>query len=87
VLAPDQGGVYYRFTHDGTPERELRVTTLLFTRVRAVVTARGGQLSHGAIVARELGVPCVLWPDACTRFAPASRLRVDGDRGEVTLVT
>lgn len=26
VLAPDQGGVYYRFTHDGTLERELRVT-------------------------------------------------------------
>jgi hypothetical protein len=26
VLLPDQGGVYYRFTHDGTLERELRVT-------------------------------------------------------------
>lgn len=26
VAAPDQGGVYYRFTHDGRPERELRVT-------------------------------------------------------------
>ncbi|NUN49195.1 MAG: hypothetical protein HUU15_10245, partial [Candidatus Brocadiae bacterium] len=55
--------------------------TLLFTRVRAVVTERGGMLSHGAIVARELGVPCVCVPDARARFREGMRLRVDGDAG------
>lgn len=60
--------------------------TLLFSRVRAVVTGRGGLLSHGAIVARELGVPCVLWPDAPSRFTAGSRLRVDGSAGTVNVL-
>lgn len=57
--------------------------TLLFSRVRGVVTARGGQLSHGAIVARELGVPCVLWPEA-QALAPGTRLSIDGSQGTLT---
>ncbi|MEK7468208.1 MAG: PEP/pyruvate-binding domain-containing protein [Planctomycetota bacterium] len=57
--------------------------TLLFSRVRAVVSGRGGLLSHGAIVARELGVPCVLWPEALERLAAGTRVKVDGDRGTV----
>lgn len=57
--------------------------TLLFSRVRGVVTARGGQLSHGAIVARELGVPCVLWPEAAS-IPGGRRLALDGAAGTLS---
>ncbi|MBI2921686.1 MAG: hypothetical protein HYY18_11440 [Planctomycetes bacterium] len=57
--------------------------TLLFTRVRAVVVERGGVLSHGAIVARELGVPCVCRPGARAEFREGQRIAVDGDLGTV----
>jgi pyruvate,water dikinase len=53
----------------------------------ALVIERGGMLSHGAIIAREFGVPCVVGVvDASTRIAHASLLHVDGDHGVVTVV-
>ncbi|KAF0243028.1 MAG: pyruvate water [Planctomycetota bacterium] len=60
--------------------------TLLYSRVKAVVTGRGGLLSHGAIVARELGVPCVLWPEARERVPEGARVEVDGAKGTVRVV-
>ncbi|MCW2922970.1 MAG: pyruvate kinase, partial [Thermoleophilia bacterium] len=61
--------------------------TPLLTACLAVVTERGGPLSHAAIVARELGVPAVVAvPDARALAAGASRrARVDGAAGTVTL--
>jgi pyruvate,water dikinase len=51
----------------------------------AAVVEVGGLLSHGAVVARELGVPCVVdVRDATRRIRTGDRLRVDGGRGEVT---
>jgi pyruvate,water dikinase len=53
----------------------------------AIVTDRGGQLSHAAIVAREYGIPAVVGTHAATStFADGARLRVDGDRGVVEAV-
>ncbi len=53
----------------------------------AIVTDRGGQLSHAAIVAREYGIPAVVGTrEATTMFADGARVRVDGDRGVVELV-
>ncbi len=50
----------------------------------AIVERRGGMLVHGAIIAREYGVPCVTGvPDAVTRFTNGDILRVDGQSGEV----
>jgi len=47
----------------------------------------GGLLSHGAIVARELGIPCVINTVNGTRQLRAGdRVRVDGDRGLVTVL-
>ncbi|HEV3400642.1 MAG TPA: PEP-utilizing enzyme [Acidimicrobiales bacterium] len=55
--------------------------------VGAIVTDRGGMLSHAAIVAREYGVPAVVGSgDATQRIPDGARLRVDGDAGEVTVV-
>ena len=42
---------------------------------------------HGAILAREFGVPCVVGVrDATRRIAPGRIVSVDGDRGRVRLV-
>ncbi|WP_210547242.1 PEP-utilizing enzyme [Rhodoferax sp. PAMC 29310] len=50
----------------------------------AIVTDRGGQLFHAAIVAREYGIPAVVGTtDACKDGA---RVRVDGATGEVTVL-
>ena len=47
----------------------------------------GGQLSHGAIVAREYGIPSVMdVTDATRRLRTGQRVRLDGDRGVVELL-
>jgi phosphohistidine swiveling domain-containing protein len=52
-----------------------------------IVTDRGGQLSHAAIVAREYGIPAVVGTrEATTMFADGARVRVNGDTGVVELV-
>jgi pyruvate,water dikinase len=54
----------------------------------AIVTDRGGQLSHAAIVAREYGIPAVVGTlAATTTFADGARVRVNGDLGVVELVS
>lgn len=60
----------------------------LFLHARALVMETGGVLSHGAIVAREFGLPAVVGiTDACQRFRTGQRLRVNGNTGEVQLLT
>ena len=45
----------------------------------------GGANSHGAVVAREYGIPAVVGvPDATTEIATGEQLTVDGTRGLVT---
>ena len=59
--------------------------TPLFLRASALVTETGGYLSHGAVVAREFGLPAVVnVRDAMRLIADGDRLRVDGDSGRVT---
>ncbi len=53
----------------------------------AIVTDRGGQLSHAAIVAREYGIPGIVGTREATRIIPdGARVRVDGRIGEVRLL-
>jgi pyruvate,water dikinase len=50
----------------------------------ALVIDIGGPISHGAIVARELGIPCVIGTrDGSSKIRTGDRLRVDGSAGEV----
>lgn len=59
----------------------------LFLGADALVVDIGSVMSHAAIVARELGVPCVLnVHGGTTRIADGDRLRVDGDTGTVTIL-
>ena len=52
----------------------------------ALVTNRGGLLSHAAIVAREYGIPAVVGARGATElFADGDQVSVNGDTGEVTL--
>ena len=51
----------------------------------ALVSESGGLLDHGAALARELGIPCVVGcRDAWTRLTNGMLVTVDGDGGTVT---
>ncbi|MDX1659956.1 MAG: PEP-utilizing enzyme [Nitriliruptorales bacterium] len=52
----------------------------------AIVTNRGGPLSHAAIVAREAGIPCVVATGEATAEIPdGATVVVDGSEGEVVI--
>jgi pyruvate,water dikinase len=54
--------------------------------VSAIVTDRGGSLSHAAIVAREFGIPAVVGcGDATRRVKDGQTIDVDGQAGTVSL--
>jgi pyruvate, water dikinase len=61
----------------------------LMAQAAALVTAEGGMLCHAAIVARELGVPCVtgVGPAALRALAAGDVLAVDGSAGTVAVLT
>ena len=57
-------------------------------RCAALVSETGGLLDHGAALARELGIPCVVGcRDAWTRLTDGTIVAVDGDAGQVTTIT
>jgi pyruvate,water dikinase len=59
----------------------------VFFLARGLVIERGGMLSHGAIIARELGIPAVVGVrDATRRIAHGDRLFIDGNRGVVEIL-
>lgn len=60
---------------------------LVLPLLGAIVTDRGGLLSHAAIVAREFGVPAVVGcRDATTVVPDGARVRVDATSGTVTVL-
>jgi pyruvate,water dikinase len=62
--------------------------TFVVPMASAVVERRGGMLIHGAIIAREYGLPCVTGvPQATTLISDGDRLVVDGYLGIVTVST
>ena len=59
----------------------------VFGKIKAAVSDIGGTMSHAAIVAREYGMPAVVGTGHATkRITTGQRVRVDGDRGIVTIV-
>ena len=60
--------------------------TPLFLTAAGLVMEMGGAMSHGAVVAREYGIPAVVGvADATQRIRPGQRLTLDGASGTVTL--
>ena len=59
----------------------------LLARIGGLISEVGGQLSHGAIVAREYGIPAVMdVPDATHRLATGQRVRLDGQQGTIKII-
>jgi len=62
--------------------------TPLFLTAGGLVMEMGGANSHGAVVAREYGIPAVVGvPEATGRIATGQRITVDGVAGTITLVS
>lgn len=56
----------------------------VFAQAAAIVVERGSLLSHSAIVARELGIPCVVGLKGATQWiADGQQITVDGATGRV----
>ena len=50
----------------------------------AIVTNKGGQTSHAAIVSRELGIPCIVGADNATKLLKTGHVfTINGKTGEV----
>lgn len=60
--------------------------TPYFVNAAGIVMDQGGLLSHGSIVAREFGIPCVVNVGPATRIIRTGQIiRVDGNTGTVWL--
>ncbi len=61
--------------------------TPLFLNAAGMVVEVGTRMSHGAIVAREYGLPAVVSvPEATRRIETGQRVRVDGTRGIIEIL-
>lgn len=61
--------------------------TPYFSLIGGLVTDLGSSVSHGAVIAREYGLPCVVNTRQGTRyFNSGDRVLLDGDSGKVTLL-
>ena len=60
--------------------------TALFASIRGLIVERGGVLSHGAITARDFGIPAIACHDATRLLEGAKRVRVDGNHGTITVL-
>ena len=61
--------------------------TPLFLTVAGLVTEAGGQMSHGAVVAREYGIPAIVAvKDATRRIEDGQQIRINGSTGVITVL-
>jgi len=61
--------------------------TPLFINAAGLIMEIGGQLTHGAVVAREYGIPAVVGVrDATSKIRTGQRVRVDGNRGVIEIL-
>jgi len=61
--------------------------TPLFPLAAGLVTEVGGLMTHGAVVAREYGIPAVVGVDNATRkIRDGQKIRVDGTLGFVEIL-
>ncbi|MEL6331641.1 MAG: glycerol-3-phosphate acyltransferase [Cyanobacteria bacterium J06626_26] len=59
----------------------------LLANLGGLIAEVGGQLSHGAIVAREYGIPAVMdVADVTRRLHTGQRVRIDGQQGTVEIL-
>ncbi len=59
----------------------------LFVHAKGLVVERGGMLSHGAIVARDFGIPAVVMKNASRMIPDGATIKVDGSKGRVEVMS
>lgn len=65
----------------------LPADAIVFSRCAALICESGAVLGHAAVLAREKKIPALVLPGACTSLAQVTRVRVDGSRGEVEVLS
>jgi pyruvate,water dikinase len=61
--------------------------TPLFVAIKGLVTEVGGLMTHGAVIAREYGLPAVVGVQNATHLIPDhQKIRVNGTNGHVELL-
>jgi phosphoenolpyruvate synthase/pyruvate phosphate dikinase len=61
--------------------------TPLFVSIKGLVTEVGGLMTHGAVIAREYGLPAVVGVDNATKLIKdGQRIRVDGTEGYIEIL-
>ena len=62
--------------------------TPLFVAIKGLVTEVGGLMTHGAVIAREYGLPAIVGVEHATRLIrDGQRIRVHGTEGYVEILT
>ena len=62
--------------------------TVIFPLIKGVVTEQGGVLSHASIVAREVGIPCIVQAADITEIIKnGDIIDMDGGSGKITILT
>ncbi len=60
----------------------------LMKHAKAVLTERGGLLSHAAIISREFGIPCVVGIKNLTKeLKDGDRIRIDFETGKIYVIS
>ena len=61
--------------------------TPVFVAIKGLVTEVGGQMTHGAVIAREYGLPAVVGVERATRLIrDGQRIRINGTDGFVEIL-
>jgi pyruvate,water dikinase len=61
--------------------------TPLFVSIKGLVTEVGGLMTHGAVIAREYGLPAVVGVENATkRIKDGQRIRVHGTEGYIEIL-
>ena len=83
--------VVFDTDRDSIPQGAILVTKAiadqhfaLIKQAGGIITETGGKTSHGAIIARELGIPAIVnVPDATKVLQTGDRILLDGDSGNI----
>lgn len=61
--------------------------TPVFVSIKGLVTEVGGMMTHGAVIAREYGLPAVVGVENATRMIKdGQRIRINGAEGYVEIL-
>lgn len=71
----------------GQQDTYLNIIPPLFVSIKGLVTEVGGLMTHGAVIAREYGLPAVVGVENATkRIRDGQRIRVHGTEGYIEIL-